>query len=206
MPGHVPCSEDDSHTLGHTQIALGRAYLASLGSPADKLLQIRWRKRCALVAAPEEEDEDEDEAEVFPVVLVSNLLLTLFDDVTTSCLSALWTRPLAFISASCLFPLLSSPEAAARCGPYLGVCLPLSSLSFPVCASYLHSQFSWNRFVYLTTTRPWPKLMRWPYSRCECVDEISDRDSAALLYTQYDYEHNRLLYVLHTSLLSHLCL
>lgn len=37
----------------------------------------------------EDEDEEEDEAEVFPVVLVSNLLLTLFDDVTTSCLSAL---------------------------------------------------------------------------------------------------------------------
>lgn len=79
--------------------------------------------------SPEEEVEEEDEAEVFPVVLVSNLLLTLFDDVTTSCLSALWTRPLAFISVSCLFPLLSSPAAAARCGPYLGVCLPLSSLT-----------------------------------------------------------------------------
>lgn len=128
VPGHVPCSEDDSQTHRHTS---RRADLICRG---DVRLPISCYKfddaNDALVAASTSTEE-----EVFPVVLVSNLLfllLTLFDYVTTSCLSALWTRLLAFISTSFPSCLLSSPAAAAaRCGPYLGMCLPLPH-SYPL--------------------------------------------------------------------------
>lgn len=167
-----------THTGLRNVLATALALCSSLG------LISRRRQRLLLITSYKFDDASVDGIhnasrlihENFLVVVSSNLLLTLFDAVTTLALSALWTCSWAF------YLLFSPTTLLAQSPPYqmLGVVLIVA-----LAAVHLHPQTSsvWPQyifafvllkqlvgmrcsfvlnskarqiFVYLATIRPWP--------------------------------------------------